>query len=99
MKKIKIKDKKNRLAVKHFEINHFIIKTVFNNINFSNLLRWNSSLTLKNFPYRNYKTSMSNRCILTINKKRANKLTNYSRMVFLKQIRAGNITGIQKAYW
>ena len=56
MKKIKIKDKKNRFTVKYLETNHFIIKTIFNNTNFLNLLRWNSLLVLKNISSRSYKT-------------------------------------------
>jgi ribosomal protein S14 len=99
MKKIKIKDKKARFNVKYLETQKFISKTLFNNTNFLNLLRWNSLLNLKNISLHNSKTRLSNRCILTINKKRSNKLTNYSRMVFLKQIRSGNINGIQKACW
>ena len=99
MKKIKIKDKKNRFAVKYLETNYFIIKTIFNNTNFLNLLRWNSLLVLKKISSQSYKTRISNRCILTVNKKRSNKLANYSRMVFLKQIRSGNINGMQKSCW
>ena len=99
MKRIKIKDKKTRFSVKSLELNRFVIKTIFNNTNFLNMLRWNSLLILKNFSSRSSKTRLSNRCILTVNKKRSNKLTNYSRTVFLKQIRSGNINGIQKSCW
>jgi hypothetical protein len=40
---------------------------------------------------------MISKCLSSINKKRFNKLTTFSRHIFLKLIRQGVIAGIQKA--
>lgn len=99
MKKIMVKDKKNR---EYFNINEkqrFIIRTIERNNNFFKLLRWNANFSLKILPTNSSKTRISNRCILTVNKKRLNKLSNFSRTVFLEKVRSGYINNVQKSYW
>ena len=99
MKKILEKDKKICLKFKTIEKQHFILKAIFKNFNYFVLIRWNAFLKLKTLTINSSKVSISNRCLYTNNKKRFNKLTTFSRHVFLKQIRSGNIIGIQKASW
>jgi ribosomal protein S14 len=45
------------------------------------------------------KSYISNRCVNTINKKKFNNLTHYSRIVFLKLVRNKNIYGLNKTSW
>ena len=99
MKKLFGKDKKIRLEVQKNQKNRFILTSIFKNLNFPPLLRWNSFSKLKKLNNNNYKVSLSNRCSLTVNKKRFNKFTKFSRNVFLKFIRAGKIHGFRKSVW
>ena len=99
MKKLLEKDKKLRYQIKLIENRHFILKSIFKNFNFFALVRWNAFLKLKFLTKNNSKVSITNRCLKSINKKRLNKLTTFSRYIFLKLIRSGLITGIQKASW
>ncbi len=99
MKKLIEKDKKLRLKIKNFEKQHFILKSIFKNFNFFVLIRWNAFLKIKNLIQKSFTVSISPRCLISINKKRYNKLTTFSRHIFLKLIRSGNISGIKKASW
>ena len=99
MKKIFIKDIKNRNNVKELELKHFILKQISNDSNFSKIIKWNSVKKLSNLPKRGSKTYTSNRCIKTINKKTFNKLSNFSRTVFLKLVKSGEISGMRKSSW
>jgi hypothetical protein len=88
MKKLLEKDKKLRKRIKTIEKKHFILKSIFKNFNFFTLVRWNAFLKLKTLSKKTSIT-LSNRCLYSINKKRFNKLTFFSRHVFLKLIRSG----------
>lgn len=99
MKKLLEKDKKLRLRVKQAETKIFILKSIFKNFNFFLLIRWNAFLKLNNLAKKNSTVSLSARCLYTINKKRFNKLTPFSRHVFLRLIRSGQISSVSKASW
>jgi ribosomal protein S14 len=99
MKKLLEKDKKLRYNIKLIENQHFILKSIFKNFNFFTLIRWNAFLKLKFLTKNNSKVSITSRCLQGINRKRFNKLTSFSRHIFLKLIRSGLITGMQKASW
>lgn len=99
MKKLKEKDKKIRLNFGNIEKQHFILKSIFNNLNFFVLIRWNAFLKLKHLTAGNSKISTTYRCLNSSNKKRFNKLTTFSRNTFLKLIRSGHISGMQKSTW
>jgi ribosomal protein S14 len=99
MKKFIQKDKKNREFVKQFEFSRFILKSIIKNASYSNMTRWNAVLLLAELPVNSSEIRLINRCIITGNKKRVNNLYNYSRMVFLKLIRSGYISGIKKSTW
>lgn len=99
MIKILERDKKNRKEIYFFEKKRFILKMISQNKNFLSLLRWKAKLKLNTLPTRSSKTFLSNLCILTINKKKFNKLTNFSRIVFLKLTDKKKICNIYKSSW
>jgi len=99
MKKLLIKDKKLRINLKTQEKKHFILKSIFKNSNLFTLLRWNAFLNLKTISKTNSNNAVSNRCLYTINKKRFNSLSPFSRYVFLKLARSGKIAGLRKSSW
>jgi ribosomal protein S14 len=99
MKKLLEKDKKIRKNIKNLEKKKFIFQTISNNLNLPNLLRFNAFNTLNKIPNKASKTFISNRCVNTINKKKFNKLTHFSRIVFLKLARNKSIYGLGKVSW
>ena len=99
MKKLLAKDKKHCSNVSLLDQELFILKSIFKNSNFLFLIRWNAFLRLKTLAKNNSKVSTMSRCLYTINKKKFNKLTTFSRYVFLKLIRSGYASGIQKSNW
>jgi ribosomal protein S14 len=99
MKKLLEKDKKLRLKILVYEHNNIILKSIFKNLNFFTLIRWNAFIKLNNSSVKNSKHAIINRCLYSINKKRFNKLTNFSRHIFLKLIRTGQINGLKKSSW
>jgi len=99
MKKLLEKDKKIRKNVKNFEKKKLILKTISNNLNLPDLLRFNAFNNLNKISNQTSKTFISNRCVNTINKKKFNKLTHFSRMVFLMLVRDKSIHGLDKVSW
>ena len=99
MKKIFAKDKETRKNIQKIELEHFILKRISNDSNFSKLIKWNLLYKLSNFSKKGSKTYITNRCVKTINKKTFNKLSNFSRMVFFKLIKSGYISGMRKSSW
>lgn len=100
MKKLIEKDKNIRNKFKEIETKRFIFKSIFKNTNFFELIRLKSFNKLKILLKKKaYKVSIVPRCVKTINKKRFNKLTYFSRHIFLKLIRSGDLSGIKKASW
>lgn len=99
MKKLIEKDNKIRKNIKTLEKKRFIFKTILNNINLPSLVRFNALNELSSLPKTSSKTLISNRCVATVNKKKFGKLTNYSRIFFLKLARNKKIFGLTKSSW
>jgi ribosomal protein S14 len=99
MKKLIERDKNLRLKIKTNEKQSYILKSIFKNFNFFTLVRWNAYYKLRDLNKASSYVSLSYRCLASINKKRFNKLTVFSRHIFLKLIRSGNISGFQKSTW
>ena len=99
MEKLLYKDKKLRKNIKKNELQYIVLKSIFKNLNFFTLIRWNAFGKLSQLAQQNNKTAITNRCIYSINKKRFNKLTKSSRHIFLKLIRSGVVHGIRKSSW
>ena len=96
MKKLLEKDKKIRQKIKNFEKRKLILKSISNNLNFTNLVRFNALNSITKMQKQTSKVFISNRCVNTINKKKFNKLTKFSRIVFLKLARNKKIYGLNK---
>lgn len=99
MKALFEKDKNLRVNLVEIENKHFILKSIIKNLNFFILIRWNAFLRLNLLTKLKSKVSTTNRCLYSHNKKRFNKLTGFSRHVFLKKIRSGEINGVRKSSW
>lgn len=99
MKKLIEKDKKIRKQIKKSEKKNFILKMILNNANLPHLVRFNALNDIGRLPLKASKTLISNRCVATINKKKFGKLTNYSRIFFLKLARNRKIFGLTKSSW
>ena len=99
MIKLVERDKKIRKKIFSLEKKRFILKVISQNQNFFSLIRWQAKDILNVLPSRSSKTYFSNLCILTINKKKFNKLTNFSRIVFLKLVNKKRICNIYKSSW
>ncbi len=99
MKSLFQKDKQLRKKIVNIEKKQFILKAIFKNFNFLRLIRWNAFLKLRSISVNSSKVLLSNRCLYGINKKRFNKFSNFSRNIFLKLIRSGQINGFKKASW
>lgn len=99
MKKLLEKDKNIRFNIQQLETQQFILKSIFKNTNFFVLVRWKAFEKLRLLTSKSSKVALSPRCVETINRKKFNKLTAFSRHVFLKLIRAGRISGLRKASW
>lgn len=100
MKKLIEKDKILRKKIENIDKQYFILKAIYKNFNFITLIRWNSIIKLTYLvSSQNSRTSLVNRCVVSVNKKRVNKLTNLSRHIFLKSIRFGKLNGMKKSSW
>lgn len=99
MKKLLEKDKKVRKEIKKLEKKKIVLKNISNNLNLPDLIRFNAFHSLNKISKQTSKNLISNRCVNTINKKKFNKFTHYSRIVFLKLARHKNIYGLNKASW
>jgi ribosomal protein S14 len=99
MKKLIERDKKLRREIKKTEKQHFILKSISKNLKMFTLIRWKAFVKLETLTKKASRVALSSRCIQSSNKKRYSKLTKFSRHIFLKLIRSGNVSGIQKSSW
>jgi len=99
MQKSNQKEKKNRTIVHDFEDTRVILKSIVKNINLINITRWNATLRLTTLPKKSIKTRLVNRCILTGRKGRLTNSYKFSRLVFLRLVREGSVSGLKKSTW
>ena len=97
MKKLLEKDKKIRKNIKILEQKKFVLKLISHNFSLIHLIRLNALHNLNKLSNRSSKTFTSNKCVLTRNKKRLNKLTNFSRIIFRKLVKNKKIIGLYKS--
>ena len=99
MKKLIRKDLKKRKKLLIDEKKKFIFKTIIKNHSFKNELKKKCCSNLYKKLSPNFLTQVNNRCIITNRKKKINKLFRFSRLCFLRYIRAGYIFGFRKSSW
>lgn len=92
-----IKDKTLRKNFKNFNKRYFLLKLLIKNCNIFFLTRVNIVFFVNQF--KNHFVSMSDRCVISFNKKKFNKFTLFSRMILLKKICKGEIIGFKKSIW
>lgn len=99
MKKLFERDIKLRQNITSAENAYFVLKSIIKNSNFFNLLRWNAIKKLDTISNKSARVSLGGRCLLSTNRKRFSKLTGFSRHIFLKIARSGDIPGLRKSNW
>ena len=99
MKKHLRKDLKKRIIVKKVETELFILKNIFKNLNFSTLVRWNAFLKILDLPKNTSKVRLRKRCVITGRQSSFNPLYKFSRLVFLRLVRSGEISNVRKSSW
>jgi len=100
MKKHLISDKKKRKLSLKYENKRIILKSIYHNSNLCKTTRWNASLLLTDYCYKNAtKTRFVNRCIFTGRKGKFRQYYRFSRLIFLNLARNGLINGIRKSTW
>ena len=87
-------DKKKRNLNYRLETKQIILKSFLKNKNLSRTIRWNSELYLSDIKF---KTKLVKRCILTGRKSKFNESFRFSRLMFLRLVRNGFISGFKKS--
>lgn len=96
MKKLFQKNRKLKINFKNNHLTCFLLKSILKNCFIFNLLKFNAYLKLKHLVMLQ---STANKCVVSYNKKRYNKMSYYCRSIFLKKIQNGEIFGISKINW
>ena len=96
MKFIK-KDKNLRHYFKKFSIQYFLLKLILKNKNIFMLNKFKALVIIKQTQI--FVVAICDKCIVSFNKKKYNKLTNYSRIILLKKIYSNECIGFQKSLW
>jgi ribosomal protein S14 len=92
-----IKDKNLRQKFKNINQKHFLLKLILKNFNIFGLSRVKVVLTLAKLNV--YHVMLSDRCVVSFNKKKFNKFVLYSRIILLKKIYEGKVIGFKKSIW
>jgi ribosomal protein S14 len=97
MKKLVEKDKSKRKLFFDSEIKRVILKSITRNQNLTNRIRWVANLYLSDMLVNSSKVRQVNRCIITGRKSKVRGCYKFSRLVFLRMVRNGLISGLKKS--
>lgn len=97
MKNLIIKDKNLRKNLKNINNKFFLLKIILKNFNIFSLSRIKVAINLNKLKF--YNVSISDRCIVSFNKKKFNKNVMYSRIILLKKLYENKIIGFKKSIW
>lgn len=97
MKKLLIKDKNLRQNLKNLNRRYFLLKIILKNYNIFSLFRIKAAINLNKLKFFN--VSISDRCIVSFNKKKFNKFFLYSRIILLKKLYQNKTIGFKKSIW
>jgi hypothetical protein len=96
MTKLSIKDKKLRFLIKNLYKTYYILKSIFKSCHYLFCIRLNAKYKLKELRTIFKISAVLNRCVYSISKKRFNKFTLFSRFLYLKFLKSGEISGFKK---
>lgn len=99
MKKIYYKEKRASLLQLKYEDTRVLFKSIFQNQYLPYTVRWNCLLSLSQLPASSLKHRIVGRCFLSKHRKKFNFLFKFSRLVFLRLVRSGQISGLHKCVW
>lgn len=99
MKKLYSKDQNMRMFALSSGKKQFIFKCLLKHKNIFILLKKKMCYQLFFHSKMFSKVKLINKCLFTLNKKTFNKLTLFSRFLYLKLIRLGKISGFTKSSW
>jgi hypothetical protein len=92
-------DKILRNKLKMLELNYFLFKILFKTIFLFSFFK-NNLFTIFNYNFIKIPIfTIINFCLISLNKKKFNKFSYYSRHFFLKKLQDGTITGLIKYSW
>lgn len=99
MKKQFGKDKYNRKQYRKLELQRFVLKQIAENSNFLKGIAWNAQSKTFHIDVKSSKVKIQNRCVQTINKKAFHHFSRFSRTVFFRIAKLGQISGLRKSSW
>lgn len=99
MKKLVKKDNINRSLLKKVETKRFVFKNLIRNNNFLTELKSKAMFKLRKSSKKSSSIYFVNRCIITGRKNRLNQFYSFSRIVLLKFVRLGYLSGLKKSSW
>ena len=94
-----IRDRTRRLLVAKYEMKRVQYKSLSEDRNLPNSIRFHFFLKLSQLPRNSSKTRIRNRCILTGRSRSVYKKFRISRIAFREMASQGVLTGIYKASW
>lgn len=92
------KEKYYRVNVSNIEKENKLFKSILFNMYFPCTSRWNCALNQSSFKNKTI-SRLVNRCLLTRHRKKFHFLFKFSRLVFLRLARNGQIFGLKKSVW
>jgi len=99
MKKRCLKEQKYRSIVFRMEDIRIIFKSILFNQYFPYQSRWACGFNLSILQKKSIASKLISRCIFTRHRKKFHFLFKFSRLVFLRLARSGQIFGLKKYVW
>ena len=99
MKNLVQKDKRKRQNYFKIEKNYSLYKSLYQNRNLSESMRWKAFYYLSVLSQKNSLVKIKNRCILTGRGRFLSRRFRLSRLALQKLARNGKIPGLRKSSW
>ncbi len=99
MKNLVEKDKKKRQNYLKTEKNYSLLKSLYQNCNLSESVRWKAFYYLSVLSQKNSLVKIKNRCVLTGRGRFLSRRFRLSRLALQKLARNGKISGLRKSSW
>ena len=92
-------DKKKRLNFVKFEEKYNLIKNIKNGEKLKAGLRWTFSSKVNKKMWKNSKTQINNRCVLSGRSRSIYRFARISRLFLRENEYISSLPGLQKSYW